>query len=386
MFSPALGRIRSESVLTVTLELPNNHRVPVTWLRQNAAAPIRWRTVRDILPPGSATPDDIATLRAELHQEKTVTQVLKRQKVDGVWGGNILGVSPSKAQGIRDVGTVARYRHLLELGVPSGERAYRLADRVFFRLLSRDADPKLLFEYHAAAKTNQALGGWARDAIQQGVTAALAQSGQIDDPRVRGAAHRIATGVSQFLRSEVAEKAIIRSGSRQVLHPDAYPPTIFSVAVVAYMPNLQRERAGYVDRLAHYLAQQPPKKSYVIMLGRKVIKPTFHLLGDPIKADSSGNCADLPLALHWIELLVRMGVLDRAPTAQRVLARLLRDCDDLGVWSPRNLRALPKSPSKLADFAFPLEPQGRTMESRQADVTFRLALIAKLAGWQLEYV
>jgi hypothetical protein len=39
----------------------------------------------------------------------------------------------------------------------------------------------------------------------------------------------------------------------------------------------------------------------------------------------------------------------------------------------------------VADFAFPLEAEAKTLERRQADVTFRLALIAKLAGWTLEY-
>jgi hypothetical protein len=70
----------------------------------------------------------------------------------------------------------------------------------------------------------------------------------------------------------------------------------------------------------------------------------------------------------------------------RILGRLLRDCDNRGVWSPKNLRTFPKSPSKLADFAFPLEIDGKSQEARKADVTFRLALIAKLAGWELELV
>jgi len=50
------------------------------------------------------------------------------------------------------------------------------------------------------------------------------------------------------------------------------------------------------------------------------------------------------------------------------------------------LRSFPKSPSRLADFWYPLEADAKTMEHRQADVTFRLSLIAKLLGWQLEYV
>ncbi len=281
---------------------------------------------------------------------------------------------------------MAQYRHLAELGYPEGERPYRLTERVFHRLLSRDEDPALLFEYQKAAKTNPALGVWARDLMREAATAALAHAGWIDDPRVRGAAHKIASRVSQFLRSEYAEKPIKRSASRNILHPDAHPPTLFSVAVVAYMPNIQRERAGFVDRLGAYLVRPASKRSFVIQIGRKIIQPTFQVLGDPLKAESSGNPKDLPFALHWIELLTRLGLLQASTTAQRILGRLIKDCDEQGVWNPKNLRVLPKSGSKVADFAFPLEVDTRTPERRKADVTFRLALIAKLAGWRLEYL
>jgi hypothetical protein len=291
----------------------------------------------------------------------------------------------NKTQGIKDVGTVAQYRHLLELGLPHGDRSYRLTDRLFFRLLSRDDDPALLYEYQKAAKTNPELGPWARDTMREAATASLAHAGLMDDPRVRGAAHKIATRVSQFLRSELSEKPIKRKASKNILDPDAHPPTLFSVAFVAYMPNLQRERAGFVERLAAYLAKPATKRAYVIQVGRKSIKPTHHLLGDPLTADGAGNPKDLAFALHWIELLARLGVIGQVPLAQRILNRLVRDCDSEGVWNPKNLRALPKSSSKLADFAFPLEPDGKTAERRKADVTFRLALIAKLAGWDLQF-
>ncbi|UCF42002.1 MAG: hypothetical protein JSW43_06710 [Gemmatimonadota bacterium] len=324
-------------------------------------------------------------MRTEVLADKGVTQTLRKQNASGIWAGNILGLTQAKAQGIKDVGTVAQYRHLVELGYPQGERAYRMTERVFHRLLSRDEDPALLFEYQKAAKANPELGVWARDLMREAAAVALAHAGNIDDPRVRGAAHKISSRVSQFLRSEISDKPIKRSGSRNILHPEAYPPTVFSVAIVAYMPNLQRERAGFVDRLGAYLVQAAPKRTYVIQVGRKIIRPTFQLLGDPLKADSSGNPKDLPFALYWIEILARLGVLGVSTTAQRILCRLIRDCDELGVWNPRNLRALPKSSSRLADFAFPLEVDGKTAERRKADVTFRLALIAKLAGWELEY-
>jgi hypothetical protein len=317
---------------------------------------------------------------------KPVAQIVRKQKANGTWGDNILGLNPSTWRVVTDTGTVSRYRRLVELGLPATERALRLADRQFYRLLSRDEAPELLFEFKRSAKVNPELATWVRAVMREGAATALAQAGQVEDPRVRGAAHRIASDISQFLRSELAEKPLIRRGSRTVLHPEAHPPTLFSVAMVALMPNLQRERAGFVERLAAFLAKPAGKREYGVVVGKKVVKPVFHLLGDPIQADAAGHAKDLPLALHWIEVLARLGMLHTSETAQRVLSRLLKDCDERGVWNPKNLRTLPKSPSRLADFTFPLEVGGKTPEHRQTDVTFRLALTAKLAGWQLEFV
>lgn len=376
---------RSRESLGVSLTFPSTHRVPITWIRAYASAPIRWRTVTEVLPPGEITDADRQALREELLSYKRVVQTLKKQKSTGVWAGNILGTAPSKAQGIRDVGTVAQYRHLLELGVPAGERAFTVTDRVFYRLLSRDEDPGLLFEYRKTAKSHAGLGPWAREIMREGATAALAQAGRGEDPRVRGSAHRIATEVSHFLRSDLAERPLARKQSRTILRPGGRPPTLFTVAIIAFMPRLQRERAGFADRLCSFLANPAPRRKYVLQFGRKMVKPSVQLLGDPLQADSAGRPKDLPFALHWIELLVRMDTLHTSPTAQRILLRLIRDCDDYGVWNPKALRSIPKSPSGLVHFAFPLELDGKTPVHRKADVTFRLALIAKLAGWQLEY-
>lgn len=370
---------------SISLELPTSHRVPVSWLRHHASPSIKLRTVRDVLPPGSATPEDQAALLQEVQSSKPVQQPLKKQKVNGTWGDNILGLDPSRGRVLPGLGTVTQYRRLLELGLPPHERPFRLADRILFRLLSRDESPELLFEFRGSAKGQPEFATWVRTVMREAATAALAHAGHVEDPRVRGAAHRIVSDVSQFLRSELAEKPFVRRGARTVLHPGAYPPTVFSVGMLALMPNLQRERAGFLDRLATYLARPGTKRPYVLQLGKKAVKPTVELLGDPLEADSAGRPKDLPFALVWIEILVRLGVLATSPTASRVLARLLKECDERGVWSPKSLRSLPRSPSNLASYAFPLEPDTKTPERRQADVTFRLALIAKLAGWKLEY-
>jgi hypothetical protein len=208
----------------------------------------------------------------------------------------------------------------------------------------------------------------------------------MEDPRIRGAAHKVATNVSQFLRSPLAEKPFVRSGAKTVLDPTAHPPTWYSVAMIAALPNLQRERAGFTERLGQYLAQPTPKKAYTMLVGKKAVKPDFLLLGDPIEADSKGAAKDLPLALYFIELLARIGALHTAPVATRVLQRVVSECDDRGVWCPKGLKAAPKPVSKFTYHWYPLHPETKAPESRSVDVTFRLAQIAKLLGWQLEHV
>ena len=319
-------------------------------------------------------------------ESKAALAVVKKQKDTGVWGGNLLGLAASAAQGIKDIGTIPQYRRLLQLGWPRAGRPYKLGDRVLFRLLSRDEDPALLFEFQKTSKSDEAAETWARDIMREAASAALAEAGYADDPRLRGAGHKIANAISQFLRSPVAEKPFIKSGSQMVLHPEAHPPSWYSVAMLSFMPNLQRERAGFTERLGHYLAQPAPKKAFAIQVGKRTVKPQHLLLGDPIDADAKGQPTDIPLALHYIELMSRMGALPWAPVASRVLGRLLKDCDEVGIWRPKNLRSQPKAINKITYHYYPLQVDAKTTEGREVDVTFRLALIAKLLGWATDYV
>jgi len=222
---------------------------------------------------------------------------------------------------------------------------------------------------------------------RQAASAALARSGAHDeDPRLRGAAHRIVSDISQYLRSEIATKPFKKAQGETVLEPLAYPPTIFAVEMLAYLPALQRERAGFLDRLGQYFSTPAPRRSFRILAGKKLLKPTFELLGDPLRADAQGRVTDIPFAVYWLELLARLGLVRQIPSANRVLARLFSECDDQGVWSPRNLRGLPRSSNLVTSHYFPLEGPGKSPAQRQTDVTFRLALIAHILGIPIEVV
>ena len=211
----------------------------------------------------------------------------------------------------------SRSTEALQIGWPRGSRPFKLSDRVLFRLLSRDEDPALLFEHAKACGSEPAVVPFIREAFREAAASSLAEAGHHDDPRLRGAAHKIANAVSAFLRSPLAEKPFVKTAKYTALHPDAHPPTWYSVAMIAQMPSLQRERAGFTERLGHYLAQPAPKKDFVVVLGKKALKPQHLLLGDPIEADSKGVAKDLPLALHYIEMLSRMAACSGRPSPQR---------------------------------------------------------------------
>ena len=357
----------------------------MTWLLEHGSETIRLRTHRELAYPGTVPAETIAQDESAIPDSKLAQAVIRKQKDNGVWGGNLLGLAAVAKDGIKDVGTIPQYRRLLQLGYPHGGRSFKLADRILFRLLSRDEDPFLQFEFAKLFKDSTAAGDWAREHMREAASAALAEAGYIEDPRLRGAAHKIASSVSSFLRSPLAEKPFVRSGSKTILNPEAHPPTWYSVAMIAAMPNLQRERAGFTERLGQYLGMPMSKKTFVWLVGKRVLKPELLLLGDPIVADAKGNAKDIPLALHFIELLARISALHTNPVATKVLARLLSECDAQGVWRSKALKAAPRAIHKITYHSYPLHAESKSADSRLVDVTFRLALIARLLGWPLEY-
>ncbi|HEV8357714.1 MAG TPA: hypothetical protein VGQ17_13255 [Gemmatimonadales bacterium] len=358
----------------------------MNWLLEHGGESIRLRTRKELAAPGKILPPEVlaADEEAVMHS-KLVQAVVRKQKDTGTWGGNFLAMAPSAKEGIREIGTVPQYRRLLQLGYPRNGRPFKLGDRLLFRVLSRDDDPVLQFEFAKLSKDSPEAMEWARDHLREAAAAALAEAGHIEDPRVRGAAHKIASSVSAFLRSPLAEKPYARSGTRTILSPEAHPPTWYSLAMIAAMPNLQRERAGFTDRLGQYLGLQTSRKTFVWQVGKRVLKPDLLLLGDPIEADAKGTPKDIPLSLHFIEMLARISALHTNPVATKVLARLLSECDGNGIWRPKQLKAAPRTTHKVTYHMYPLQPESKSADARLVDVTFRLALIARLLGWPVEY-
>jgi hypothetical protein len=360
--------------------------LPLAWLYQAASPPLQYRALVEVAPESSRDPGQVEALRAAALEYKVATAVARKQKDTGLWGGNLLATGPDKVTGAKEPGTIFQYRRLLELGWPGDSRPFRLADRFLFRLLSRDEDPALLVEFQRPAKTDAALGFWARNLSREAAAAALARGGHAEDPRLRGTAHRIANDVSLYVRSELAAKPFRKAQGKTVLDPAAYPPTLYHMEMLAFMPSIQRERAGFMERLAQYFSTAAPKREYYVLAGARLFEPHHILLGDPLRADAQGHVPDIPFALYWLELLARLGLVRQIAPATKALARLFSETDDQGIWSPKNLRTQPKSENPLVDHYFPLEGEGRSPAQRQTDVTFRLALIARILGIPIDIV
>jgi hypothetical protein len=366
-------------------------------LFEAASVPLQYRAYSEIVPTAEQDPERLAALREAVLAYKPAQAIARKQKATGLWGGNLLAPTPSKAHGWAEVGTVYQYRRLRELGWPPFERPFREADRFLFQLLSRievdDPDKavaqralELLVEFQKPARTDPGLGRWARRLGRDAAACALARGGHLDDPRVRGTAHTVASSISLFLRSEFADKLFRKAHGKTVLDPGATPPTIFAIEMLAFLPPVQRERASFMERLGTYFSSPAPRRAFFILAGKKLLKPMFELLGDPMRSDAQGHVSDIPFAVYWLELLARLNLVRRVPSASRVLARLYSECDDQGIWSPKSLRAMPKATSPLTAHYFPLEGPGKSPAQRQTDVTFRLALLAKLLSIPVEVV
>lgn len=357
-------------------------RFPLSWLLEHAVAPIKFRAATEIarLPVESSEP--LATL-PYTHEPAILLALLQGQ--DGTWPGGMLTIPGSRADNFQGVGTISAVRRLLECGWERDSPPLVQARRVLFRLLAEDNDPAYLFELAPRGRPDPELVRHGRGILREAAAAALAQAGYGHDPRLRGAARRILERVDAYLRSPVAEKPFVRSGNQHVLSPEAAPPSMFMLEMLAHMPHFRNEHYDTTERLYGYLAQPLPRQTAASSIGSRVVAQPHLVLGDPLPHRNAVD-ADVPAALHWLELMARLDMLRRNEGWTKLFERFLDDRDSEGVWrQPGSGRRVPtlRSSSPFAWPSFPLEPDSLPASPR-SDVTFRLGLIARYGGWGVE--
>ena len=357
-------------------------RFPLDWLMTHAAAPLRYRALTEV---ARCTPKEAEQISSLPFTHQPALHLALQQCPDGTWGGGMLATPSSRAEHFEGIGTIPAVRRLIEWGWHKDTPPLVHARRILFRLLAEDDDASFLYELggkHAPDEDSVKRG---RALLREAAAAALAQAGYEGDPRLRGAARRILTRMADYLRSPLAQKPFIRQGNQHMLAADAAPPSIYTVMMLAYMPLFRAEHHREMDALYTHLTQPTPRQEAVQLAGKKAIPVPHLMLGDPIPHRNAVD-ADVPFALMWLELMTRLGYTRRNENWSKMFERFLDDRDRTGVWHPHKGMASPKSHNAHVWPTYPLEPQHGMGDERWSDVTFRLGLIARLAGRQIEIV
>jgi hypothetical protein len=347
----------------------------------HAAPAIKYRALTEVARMTPADAEKVSSL--PLTHRPALTLALQ-QAPDGTWDGGMLTVPSSRAEHFEGIGTIPAVRRLIEYGWHKDTPPLAHARRILFRLLAEDEDPAYLFELAGKDAMDEEAVRRGRALLREAAAAALAQAGYEGDPRLRGAARRILNRMADYLRSPLAQKPFIRQGNQHMLAAEAAPPSFYTVMMLAYMPLFRAEHHREMDALYSHLSQPQPRQEAVQLVGKRPMPVPHLVLGDLLPHRNAAD-ADVPFALYWLELMARLGYLKRNENWSKLFERFLEDRDREGVWHPHKGMASPRSSNPFVWPTYPLETLG-TGEERWADMTFRLGLIARLAGRPIEIV
>jgi hypothetical protein len=221
-----------------------------------------------------------------------------------------------------------------------------------------------------------------RAILREAAAATLAQAGYEGDPRLRGAARRITERVASYLRSPHAPKPFVRVGNQHVLPPEAAPPSVYALLMLAHMPLFRTEHHEAMELLYHHLSQPLPRQDAIQLCGKRVVEQPHLVLGDML-ANRNVADNDVVLAITWLELMARLGFLKRNDNWCKLYDRFLDDRDASGVWHPHKGLSAARSSNPFLWPMYPLEDH-MSGDERWTDITFRLGLIGRLLGRSID--
>jgi len=349
------------------------HHFPLGWVLSKATAPVQYRAIHDVAKLIGVR--DV-TLRLPFSHYAGLRLSIE-QKADGVWNGRMLSV-PASADGADGmIGTIPAVHRLLELGYPSDLPSLAVARRPLFRLLAEDNDPAYLYELASEARgvEGRARG---RMVLREASAAALAHLGYEQDPRLRGCANRMMQRVHDFLESPLAGDPWVRVGNKWALAAEASPPSVSFLVVLAYMPHYRHEHFAFLEKLREYLSRPVERAEPAVQVAGEIVAAPELVLGDPLHGRELGE-RDLAMRLFWLEILARLGWLDRHEHWRQQFERLTDNCDRDRVWRPGRGRGaeLPTIAPAWAAWCLDGRADG---DALAAEVTTRLGIIARVAG------
>ncbi|MEO7822947.1 MAG: hypothetical protein ABIS15_05015 [Gemmatimonadaceae bacterium] len=353
---------------------------PLTWLLEHAAAPIKYRSMVEVARITDPSPRTVDWLP---YSHRPAIKLAATQHRDGTWNSSILTIPSRNSADFAHIGTVPAVRRLIEYGWSPESPPLILARRLLFRLLAEDNDPAFLFELASKTRDDD-LVRRSRGLFREAAAATLAQCGYENDPRLRGAARRILERTVTYLNSPLGEKPWMRVGNTHVLAPESAPPSLYTLTMLAHMPIFRHEHFSEVERIYDWITQALPRQDAVQLYGKKMVSQPHLVMGDMLPHRNAVD-ADIPFALMWLETMARLNFLRRNEGWMKLFERFADDRDRSGVWHPHKGMERPGTTHPWAWSTFPLE-DGDGAESKWTDVTFRVGLIGKLLGREIELI
>jgi hypothetical protein len=353
---------------------------PLSWLTEHASEPVKYRAITEVAQTASPVAPELSALP---YAHRPAIRLAVTQSRDGMWNNSVLSLPSKHGSDFANIGTIPAVRRLLEYGWAHDSPPLILARRLLFRLLAEDNDPTFTFELGSKVK-DEDITRRTRGMFREAAAATLAQMGYENDPRLRGAARRILERTISYLSSPLGEKPWMRVGNSHVLAPEAALVSIFMLTMLAYMPIFRHEHFSEVEQIYQAITQPLPRQEIVQLFGKKMVPQPHLILGDVLPHRNAVE-ADVPLALLWLETMARLNFLRRNDNWMKLFERFVDDRDRNGVWHPHKGTDRPTTSNMWAWSSFPLD-DGSGVESKWADVTFRIGLIGRLIGREIELI
>jgi hypothetical protein len=369
----------AEQPPTTSTSAPEPLTFPVRWLLEHASPPLQYRSLSQVARPSELSSRDYDWLP---YSYRPAIKLAVTQSRDGMWNNSILSLPP-RGNDFSNIGTIPAVRRLLEYGWSPDSPPLLLARRLLFRLLAEDNDPAYTFELATKTREDDIVRR-TRGIFREAAAATLAQCGYENDPRLRGAARRILERTVAYLTSPLGEKPWMRVGNTHVLAPESAPPSIYTLTMLAYMPIFRHEHFTAVERIYDWITQPLPRQDAVQLFGKKMVPQPHLIMGDVLPHRNAVD-ADVPFALMWLETMARLNFLRRNEGWLKLYERFVDDRDRAGIWHPHKGSERPVTSNAWSWPTFPLD-EGVAVESKWTDVTFRLGLIGRLLGREIELI
>lgn len=354
---------------------------PASWLIEYGCAPIRFRTLTEIM--GRPVDDaDVRRAREECDRYTASQQVLQLQQPNGLWLDKLLEFEPANKSRHRGPGLVNQFLFLVERGWGPSHPVIHLAGERLLEFV-REEGVSDLCELKGYTGSDRTAQKFVRRCMSEIAAAVLSRAGFGDQPAVAAVARSVAEQLGNAAASgEDRFDGIVEiedDGSYRRLKPQSVTPDMFLFYLLAFNEGARRTAAanGGLDWLCGQLSRRDsiPRRVREVS-GKKFLKLTdLHLTVWSLAEFKAGRLGYL---VHDLELLARCGLLLRCTPARECLEWMLGQISspEEGFFDVET--SVERGVTRSQYHYFPLEESWRGKHKKSSDIVFRLTLILAL--------